>query len=51
MQYLAGFGLDLDRSAVIYTEMLAYRRFPEDLFAGSEVRMNTLRKMIQDGEQ
>ena len=33
MQYLAGIGLNLDDSAAIYAGMLAYRRFPEDLFA------------------
>jgi spermidine synthase len=32
MQYLAGMGLNLDEAAMIYAEMLAYRRFPEDLF-------------------
>ena len=35
MQYLAGFGLNLDDSAAIYAGMLAYRRFPEDLFTSA----------------
>ncbi len=37
MEYLAGFGLNLDDSAAIYAGMLAYRRFPADLFSGTEV--------------
>ena len=36
MQYLAGIGLNLDDSAAIYAGMLAYRRFPEDLFISAE---------------
>jgi spermidine synthase len=35
LQYLAGLGLNLYRSDPIYEEMLAYRRFPEELFVGS----------------
>jgi spermidine synthase len=38
MQYLAGFGLNRDDSAAIYSGMLAYRRFPEDLFVSAEGR-------------
>jgi spermidine synthase len=43
MQYLAGIGLNLDDAAVIYAGMLAYRRFPEDLFVGTEGRVDSLR--------
>jgi spermidine synthase len=43
MQYLAGLGLDLDNSAVIYDGMLKYRRFPEDLFAGTDQQLQSLR--------
>jgi len=43
MQYLAGMGLDLDESATIYEKMLAYRRFPEDLFVGAPELVNELR--------
>ena len=49
MQYLAGFGMDLDASAAIYADMLAHRRFPEDLFTGTGARMDSLRKTIQSG--
>jgi len=43
MQYLAGFGLNLDDSASIYAGMLAYRRFPLDLFVSKEGRVDFLR--------
>jgi hypothetical protein len=48
MQYLAGFGLDLDNSATIYADMLTHRRFPQGLFAGTEAQLDSLRKMIQN---
>jgi hypothetical protein len=47
MQYLAGFGLDLDESAAIYADILAYRRFPEDIFDGTQEQLDSLRKMIR----
>jgi len=47
MQYLAGFGLNLDDSAAIYAGMLAYRRFPEDLFTSKEGRVYSLREAIR----
>jgi spermidine synthase len=43
MQYLAGLGLNLDESAAIYASMLAYRRFPSDLFFSREGRIDSLR--------
>ena len=46
MQYLAGFGLNLDDSAAIYADMLAYRRFPEDIFTGSPADLDSLRNAI-----
>jgi len=49
MQYLAGFGLNLDDSAAIYASMLAYRRFPKDLFISAEGRVDYLREAIQNG--
>ena len=42
MQYLAGLGLNLDDSATIYADMLKYRRFPGDLFIGSENELAAL---------
>jgi spermidine synthase len=47
MQYLAGLGLDLDNSAAIYADMLTHRRFPEDLFIGTQAQVDSLRTMIQ----
>ena len=47
MQYLAGLGLNLDDSAAIYAGMLAYRRFPEDLFTSAEGRVYSLREAIR----
>jgi spermidine synthase len=44
MQYLAGIGLNADDSAAIYAGMLAYRRFPEDLFFSAEGRVDSLRE-------
>jgi spermidine synthase len=43
LQYLAGLGLNADESTLIYEEMLAYRRFPEDLFVGTGMRSTALR--------
>jgi spermidine synthase len=47
MQYLAGIGLNADDSAAIYAGMLAYRRFPEDLFFSAEGRVDSLREAIR----
>ncbi|MCX6551855.1 MAG: hypothetical protein NTY02_12800, partial [Acidobacteria bacterium] len=35
LQYLAGMGLNLQQSQVIYSSMLAYRK-PPDIFVGSD---------------
>jgi spermidine synthase len=43
LQYMAGLALNVSREGAIYTEMLAYRKFPENLFAGSEERRRALR--------
>jgi spermidine synthase len=42
LQYLAGMGLNVDNPAAIYAEMLKYRRFPHDLFTGSEQHVRVL---------
>ena len=47
MQYLAGLGLNLDSAAAIYSGILAYRRFPEDLFLSAEGRTDSLRRAIR----
>ena len=47
MQYLAGLGLNRDDAAAIYTGMIAYRRFPPDLFTSSEGRVDSLRDALR----
>jgi spermidine synthase len=47
MQYLAGLGLNLDDAAAIYAGLLAYRRFPDDLFVSAEGRVDSLREAIR----
>jgi spermidine synthase len=42
LQYLAGLGLNLYTSAAIYTEILQYRRFPDNLFTGSPDHLTAL---------
>lgn len=49
MQYLAGMGLNRDDSAGIYAGMLAYRRFPADVFTSREGRGEALRASLQGG--
>jgi spermidine synthase len=49
MQYLAGLGLDRDDAAAIYAGMLAYRRFPSDIFASSEGRVDSVKQAIRRG--
>jgi spermidine synthase len=46
MQYLAGLGLNRDDSAAIYSSLLAYRRFPEDIFSSAEGRLDSLRRAM-----
>ena len=40
-------GLNLYQSATIYSDMLAYSRFPEKLFVGSDALKQSLREAIQ----
>jgi len=42
LQYLAGFCLDWDRGEGIYDEMVAYRKFPDQLFLGSDAAKKSL---------
>jgi spermidine synthase len=42
LQYLAGMGLNSNRSRLIFNEMLLYRKFPEDLFVASSHRKQAL---------
>ena len=47
LQFLAGMGLNLYQSGPIYSEMLAYARFPEGLFTGSAATMQAIRDAVQ----
>jgi spermidine synthase len=47
LQYLAGMGLNLYQSGPIYSEMLSFSKFPENMFTGSEPLMQALREGIQ----
>ena len=49
LQYLAGLGLNLYESGPIYSEILRYRKFPEDLFIGQPETIASLRAGIQRG--
>jgi spermidine synthase len=46
LQYMAGLALNVSREGSIYQEMLSYRRFPTDLFAGSPEKLQALRMAI-----
>jgi spermidine synthase len=46
LQYLAGLGLNSVMSPQIYRDILAYRKFPDGLLAGSDERMNALRALL-----
>jgi spermidine synthase len=47
MQYLAGLGLNLDDSAAIYSGLVAFRRFPTNLFTSTEGRVDQLRRTAE----
>ncbi len=46
LQYLAGMGLNSYENASIYDEMLRYRKFPENLFVGTEASKDLLRQAL-----
>jgi spermidine synthase len=47
LQYLAGLGLDFNEPDLIYTDLSLYRRFPEEIFIGSNVWSDALRRAIE----
>ena len=49
LQYLAGLGLNLYESGPIYSEILRYRKYPDDLFIGQPQTISALRAGIQRG--
>lgn len=47
LQYLAGMGLNANESDFIYSEMSSYRRFPEEIFTGSNQWSDALRRALE----
>jgi spermidine synthase len=46
LQYLAGMGLNTYDNASIYDDMLRYRKFPDNLFAGTDSELQSLREAL-----
>jgi spermidine synthase len=46
LQYLAGLGLNMNESDAVYAEILKYRRFPADVFTGSDTLVGQLKSRI-----
>ena len=46
LQYLAGMGVNFDDPGSIYAQMLQYRRFPRELFTGSEQLIRALEDQL-----
>ena len=51
LQFLAGFGVDHDQRMEIYRGILAYRRFPDDVFVGAPERIAPLRAVLSARSQ
>jgi spermidine synthase len=51
LQFLAGFGMNVDQRAEIYRGILEFRHYPEGLFIGSPGNLNALRAAIIAREQ
>jgi spermidine synthase len=51
LQYLAGLALNTSQETGIYQEMLNYRRFPSNLFTGSDTRVQALMSAMQSGSR
>jgi spermidine synthase len=47
LQYLAGMGFNLYQNAAIYSSMIATARYPDNIFTGSEARLQEIRDAIQ----
>ena len=46
LQYLAGLGLNSLQSPKIYGDLLAYRKFPEDLLTGKGERIECVARRL-----
>jgi spermidine synthase len=51
LQYLAGLGLNTYAGPLIYQRLLRQRRFPKEVFAGSEQRIQALQQMMVAGPE
>jgi spermidine synthase len=49
LQFLAGLGLNRYDQGAIYSQMLQYRRYPQDLFEGSPDQLGQLRMATGGG--
>ena len=47
LQYLAGLGVNSMAFQKVFADVLSYRRFPNDLFHGSEGRLDALRTLLR----
>ena len=47
LQYLAGLAADLTQATQISDSLLPYRKFPDNIFTGSEARKDALRMILQ----
>ena len=47
LQYLAGMALNFNESGLIFADLLAYRRFPEEIFVGSNIWNDALRRSME----
>src|SRR5262249_48887488 len=47
LQYLAGLGVNSMAFQKVFADLLTYRKFPADLFRGSEARTDVLRTMVR----
>jgi len=46
LQYLGGMGLNAGTHEIIFRELLKYRRFPTELFVGSDARVQALKTIV-----
>jgi len=51
LQFLAGFGMNVDERVEIYRGILATRRYPDDLFVGDPARLTALRTAMLARQQ
>ncbi len=49
LQYLAGLALNTSMEGTIYDQLLAFRRWPQNVFAGSDARLRNLMYGMQAG--